>query len=305
MKTTNKNKRPYLIIALTLLLASFTAHADIPPGYSILESLTYEYDEAGNRIARDATISGVPETPIEAQYDAGNRLIQLVLKGQGSNGIDLTCMLAYDPNGNLQRKTCGSDVTDYTWDARNRLIEIKNPTLNASFRYDALGRRVERTVNGDTLQYLYDGDQAIAEIRNGTVSAHILTGLAIDEVIARYTHEGERILLTDALGSVLISAKEDTTVATAYGYSSYGETLLMGTDEQNPIQFTSRENDGTGLYYYRARYYDPRMKRFISEDPIGINGGVNIYGYVRGDPLDKVDPYGLIDGFPSTGDLSN
>lgn len=67
----------------------------------------------------------------------------------------------------------------------------------------------------------------------------------------------------------------------------------MGTDEQNPIQYTARENDDTGLYYYRARYYDPQLKRFISEDPIGINGGLNVYAYVNGNPISLIDPMGL------------
>lgn len=188
----------------------------------------------------------------------------------------------------------GADsITQYAWDSRNRLVRIQGSEVDAAFKYDALGRRIERTINGDTTQYLYDGDQAIAELRNGAVSAHILTGLQIDEVIARYTTQGERTLLTDALGSVLISTKEDGTVATAYGYSSYGEVQLLGSDEQNSIQYTARENDGTGLYYYRARYYDPQLKRFVSEDPIGINGGLNVYAYVGGRPLNYIDPMGL------------
>ena len=85
----------------------------------------------------------------------------------------------------------------------------------------------------------------MAEIRGNEISATFLTGLAIDEAIARYTAQGERALLTDALGSVILSAKEDGSVATAYGYSPYGETQVMGTEEGNSTQYTGRENDGT------------------------------------------------------------
>ncbi len=67
-----------------------------------------------------------------------------------------------------------------------------------------------------------------------------------------------------------------------YAYSPYGETSTLGPDEGNPIQYTGRENDGTGLYYYRARYYDPVLKRFVSEDPIGMEAGPNFYAYVKG-----------------------
>jgi RHS repeat-associated protein len=61
----------------------------------------------------------------------------------------------------------------------------------------------------------------------------------------------------------------------------------------NPIQYTSRENDATGLNYYRARYYDAVLKRFVSSDPIGLKGGLNTYAYVEGNPITYVDPRGL------------
>jgi len=79
-----------------------------------------------------------------------------------------------------------------------------------------------------------------------------------------------------------------------YAYSAYGEAQTLGPDEGNPLQYTGRENDGTGLYYYRARYYDPVLKRFISEDPIGIEGSINPYTYVNGNPLSYSDPEGLL-----------
>jgi RHS repeat-associated protein len=66
-----------------------------------------------------------------------------------------------------------------------------------------------------------------------------------------------------------------------------------GEISDNPFQYTGRENDGTGLYYYRARYYSPELQRWISEDPIGFEGGdVNLYAYVKNDPADLVDPTG-------------
>ena len=75
-------------------------------------------------------------------------------------------------------------------------------------------------------------------------------------------------------------------------YEPYGEMQSQGAST-NPYQFTGRENDGTGLYYYRARYYSYLLKRFISEDPIGLAGGPNSYAYADGDPVDFNDPYGL------------
>lgn len=257
---------------------------------SALDTVGYTYDAAGRRTRRDATVAGIAETPIDATYDQSNRLISLSINGQSHT-------VAYDMNGNLTTKIAANGtLTSYAWDARNRLIGITAPNLTASFRYDALGRRIEKTVNGDSVQYLYDGQQAIAEIRGSAISATLLTGLAIDEAIARYTDQGERTLLTDALGSVLVSVKEDGSVATAYGYSPYGETQVMGTEEGNATQYTGRENDGTGLFYYRARYYDAVLKQWPSEDPIGIAGGANIYTYVNGNPVSYTDPSGLLTG---------
>lgn len=81
----------------------------------------------------------------------------------------------------------------------------------------------------------------------------------------------------------------------SYAYSPYGETVTLGPDEGNTLQYTGRENDGTGLYYYRARYYDPGLKRFVSEDPIGLAGGdVSLYAYVGGNPVLSNDPLGLM-----------
>ena len=102
-----------------------------------------------------------------------------------------------------------------------------------------------------------------------------------------------RTYLTDALGSVIGQTEEDQGAIGWYAYSPYGEVVAIGEDEANPVQYTGRENDATGLYYYRARYYDPVLKRFISEDPIGLGGGINFHAYVGGNPIVNVDPEGL------------
>jgi RHS repeat-associated protein len=104
-----------------------------------------------------------------------------------------------------------------------------------------------------------------------------------------------RSYLTDALNSVIAQLNADgNTVANSYAYSPYGESQTIGVDgTSNSNQYTSRENDNTGLYFYRARYYDPVLKRFINEDPIRTRAGLNFYQYVEGNPLSMVDPNGL------------
>jgi RHS repeat-associated protein len=83
-------------------------------------------------------------------------------------------------------------------------------------------------------------------------------------------------------------------IRTSYGYDPYGNTGATGTANDNSYQYAGRENDGTGLYFNRARYYDPSWGRFISQDPIGFAGGdVNLYQYVRANPISASDPIGL------------
>jgi len=82
-------------------------------------------------------------------------------------------------------------------------------------------------------------------------------------------------------------------IQTSYAYDPYGNTTATGTLSYNSEQYTGRENDGKGLYYYRARYYSPAYGRFISEDPIGLGGGINTYGYAGNNPVQWSDALGL------------
>jgi len=255
---------------------------------TLVETLTYAYDAAGQRRQRGSGSASVLETAFSASYDEANRLTQITLGGEAFT-------LAYDDNGNLVSKSGpASGTTTYIWSARDQLISLSSPAGVASFKYDALGRRIEKTVNGQSTGFLYDGAQAIAELKGSALDTVYHTGLAIDEVLARYGSSGNKTLLTDALMSVIAQANEDQSTANFYAYSPYGEATTLGPDEGNPFQYTGRENDGTGLYYYRARYYDPVLKRFISEDPAGMEAGTNVYSYVGGMPTMFIDPTGRI-----------
>jgi RHS repeat-associated protein len=254
---------------------------------SVLEAIAYLYDPKGQRIQKTFGVGSVSETPFTAQYDAADRMSTITFTGTGE-----TCTLGYDANGNLATKTCPFATTTYTWDSQNRLISLQGNGLTASFQYDALGRRIERTVNGQTTRYVYDGLQAIAEIR-ASQTTNLLTGLEIDEMIARYTNGSQRVYLTDALSSVIAQTREDQSVQNFYLYSPYGQAVSSTGDEGNDIEYTARENDNTGLYYYRARYYDPVLKRFVSEDPIGLLAGLNLHAYVNGNPVRFRDPLGF------------
>lgn len=248
----------------------------------LIESLTYAYDPAGNRtgITRANGPATLLPQPVTTAYDAANQLILF-------NGVPVT----HDANGNMT----SDGANTYTWDARNRLVAISGGTT-ASFTYDALGRRISKTVNGQTTQFLYDGNDIVAEMQGGAITAFYLRGLNIDEPFVRITAGGAEYYHTDALGSTLALTNDAGAVTTTYAYEPFGKTTITGTST-NPFQYTGRENDGTGLYYYRARYYSPRLQRFISEDPLGIiSGDLNYYAYVANDPLNLTDGFGFTKG---------
>jgi RHS repeat-associated protein len=286
---------------------------------SVLEQVAYAYDANGQRVVKDVSIPSPKDTAFTATFDAANRMTAITLNP--GTGLQKTYDLAYDDHGNLvgkQNALDGSEATSYEWDARNRLSSITmtegGQTSSAAFKYDALGRRIERVVSQGAstqrTQYVYDGIQAIGELADGQLAATILTGLNIDEVIARTVNvaggsnpTATKSYLTDALGSVLAMTNEGQNPEVFYGYSAYGETQALGVDgdiPNNANQYTARENDGLvggtnggALYYYRARYYDPVLKQFIADDPAGIVGGINGRAYVSGNPIDYLDPLGL------------
>jgi RHS repeat-associated protein len=128
-------------------------------------------------------------------------------------------------------------------------------------------------------------------------------GLGIDERFTRTKSGVTSTYLADLLGSTVALADSTGAVATSYGYDPYGVTSQTGAANDNQYQFTGRQNDGFGLYYYRARYYNPGWGRFVSEDPIGTAGGINLYGYAGGAPSRYRDPSGLYYFIPGPGVL--
>jgi RHS repeat-associated protein len=247
---------------------------------TIIGDLTYSYDQAGQRTQIGGSLARTALPPDNTgTVDQANRLTTW-------NGNTLT----YDLNGNLTN----DGTNTYTWNARNQLVQISGGTT-AIFTYDPYGRRQTKTVNGVSTGFVYDGHNIAQELDGVNVKANYLMG-GIDEVFAQQTGSGANAqtlnYLTDALGSPIRLTDKTGAKVVDYTYDPYGNTMADATID-NPFQYTGRENDNTGLYYYRARYYSPNQQRFISEDPIGLNGGINVYGYVEGNPINLIDPWGL------------
>jgi RHS repeat-associated protein len=246
-------------------------------GAATVGDVSYAYDSAGRRTQIGGSLgrTGLPPTAV-ATYNGAN---ELTLWGAHQ--------LSYDANGNL----ASDGLTSYTWNARNQLVGETGQT-GASFAYDALGRRRSKVVNGATTQFLYDGSNFIQE-QSSTGTSNLLTGIGVDELFARTDSAGTTTPLVDALGSTLELTDASGTLLTHYTYESFGATATSGSSSVNTQQFAGREDDATGQYFNRARYYNARLQRFVSEDPTDFGGGLNLYAYANNRPLDFTDPTGL------------
>jgi RHS repeat-associated protein len=235
----------------------------------------YSYDKVGNRLTSAAEPSW--------NYDANNRLTSY-------DGVSFT----YDNSGNTTAKQDGAALTAYTYDYENRL-ETADPGVPVSYGYDPFGKRLAKTVGGVTTYYLYDEEDVIAEYdAAGAVVATYIHGPGIDEPISM-TRGGNTYFYTmDGLGSVRDLTDAAQSIVEQYDYDSFGNLTIPPTTG-NPYTYTSREYDPeTGLLFYRARYYDPKVGRFLTADPIGFEGGdINFYAYVANNPVNRTDPLGL------------
>ena len=140
--------------------------------------------------------------------------------------------------------------------------------------------------------FLYDGANAVQELSGTTPTANLLSG-GIDEVFQRTDSASARSFLTDALGSTPALTDSSGTLQTQYTSEPFGNTTTSGAATTNSFACTGRELDATGLYYYRARYYDQTSGRFLSEDPFDFGAGTNFYDYAANSPIVLIDPFGL------------
>jgi RHS repeat-associated protein len=246
-------------------------------GGTNLGSLTYGYDLAGRRTSMGGSLAqtALPLPVNEAEYNADNQLTEWG-----------TASLYYDPNGN----TTSDGINSYAWNSRNQLASMNFGA--DSFQYDAYGRRTSKTISSTTTNLLYDGANIVQELSGTTPTANLLTG-GIDEVFTRTDSSGSADFLRDALGSTLALTNSSGSTLAQYAYEPFGNTFVTSGTSANPYEYTGRENDGTGVYFYRARYYNPQFQRFVSQDPIGFGGGLNVYRYAADSPISFIDPFGL------------
>ncbi|MFD3483256.1 RHS repeat-associated core domain-containing protein [Streptomyces sp. NPDC058665] len=254
---------------------------DYTRGASAVGDLTYTRDTRGLQTGLTGSLASValPAAETGAVFGKDNRVTSL-------GGRSFT----YDADGQL--KSDGKRT--YDWNARGQLSGLQSATGGPAgqFSYDPLGIRSGKTLGGATQKYLTDRSNPLVEQTGSGATAATVSMSGLDDYLTRTENGATQVYLTDALGSVVGLANADGTVATSYTYDPYGQPTTSGASSTNPYTFTGRESDGTGLLYYRNRYYDPESGRFISQDPIGYAGGTNLYQYALSSPTTYTDPTG-------------
>ncbi|MBI9019938.1 MAG: RHS repeat-associated core domain-containing protein [Verrucomicrobia bacterium] len=193
------------------------------------------------------------------------------------------------------------------WNSQYQLTSISSATSAVEYSYDVLGRRASRTEGTNVEQYVYDGNQIVADLdESGTILRSYIWGPGIDNLLAitiyNATGTNTCYALKDHLNTVCALIDSFGNIVESYSYDAWGcPTILNSTGTEltesaigNRYMFQGREHDSaTGLYYFRARWYDPVTGRWLSKDPIGISGGLNQYVFCGNNPVNFVDPMGL------------
>jgi len=298
-------------------------------GGNLLRSFAYDYDDSGNRkqmvdtpaagspvtwdytydwlnrlasVSKDSTTQSVYaydhydnrvelQLPVLSQtheytYDLADRILN---RSVNSSVVET---FQHDADGNMIARTASSLTTTYQWDSSNKLVAVETPTASKSYRYDSEGIRKK---SGSDTRHFSSGAMSLADLRPtnsiGWIQGHQLLGFVQGGDFYWY--------LTDGLSSVRLVVDADGDVQASTDYDEFGrEVSSSGAADLRQHTFTGglglrNEMAELGLLYARQRWYDPQLGRWLSQDPIGFEGGLNVYGYTWNDPLNFVDPGGM------------
>ncbi|MCA9122203.1 MAG: PASTA domain-containing protein [Planctomycetales bacterium] len=247
------------------------------------EAVKYEYAPGGNRSKRTTG-----EAVVEYEYDTADRLIRA---GDES--------FVYDDHGNLIERTDADGTTHYGYDAENRLVRVDLPNgKGVSFGYAPTGERIWREDESGRTWFVNDGTNLVAELNDQLqpVKSYI-QGPSVDDLLA--VQDGERVygIHTDHIGSVSWLTNDDGNIAEQRQFSPFGRSEADLDVSICRFGFTGREFDSDlGLYYYRARYFDASLGRFLAPDPVPPKQDraltLNPFHYALNSPTNYVDPLG-------------
>jgi RHS repeat-associated protein len=271
--------------------------------------LTYSYYDANGELTGAAGTLNGSNYSVNYSYDLnGNRTMAGYQTGTGNELLsDGTYKYTYDKDGNLVSQTniATGSVTYYTWDYRNRLVEVKEESSSGTvlndekFTYDVFNNRIAVSLNGTPELYtVYDGANPYMDF-NGSgqlTERYLYNPNALSQFYGQVSANGTvQWFLTDNIHSIRQVVSASGTVLDLITYDPYGN-ILSQTNAANAPRFlyTGGVYDSElGIYYYRMRYYDPVAGRFESQDPLGLIPDSNPYRYVGNYPIDLSDPSGM------------
>ncbi|MDO8336431.1 MAG: RHS repeat-associated core domain-containing protein, partial [Candidatus Saccharibacteria bacterium] len=273
----NSNSQSFSYDALNRLI---TANG----GYG---NLGYGYDAVGNRLSE--TRNGSSDI---YQYETTSNRLTGITRASGNRNF------TYDAAGNpIQRTADDNSAQTYSFNKANRLGSVSvNGTQTATYTYNPLGQRVLKTLaNGSKEIYHYDESGQLIAVLDGagvTLREYIYWG---NQQIALVNNGTIYYIHNDHLNTPQVMTNQSQQVVWMGDYEPFGKVAANATNSVEifsrfPGQYVDNE---TGLYYNYFRDYDPSIGRYIESDPIGLEGGINTYAYVGGNPLSYIDPHGL------------
>lgn len=276
--------------------------------------IDYSFDSIGNMVHQSSTITDTRLNLGEMRYDQQNAGPHALTFAGGET-------YRYDANGNR----LGKGDTTYVWNGRDLLIATADEESSSTYAYDSDGQRIRQTVSeggvitttfypgqyaevrGDQfIRYIFDDQQRIAQTKTAFDPARLLRGfsdsITVDVTTTQTILSTTLWYIADHLGGTSLLTDADGQVVSEAAYYPYGLTRYEMNGGETHFQFTGKELDASGLYYYGARYYDALTGRFISVDPLYVEQPemalenpqlLHLYAYAANNPVRYIDPNGL------------
>jgi len=265
-----------------------------------IKSLTVNDIEAtleGEDFTCEVNLSLGPNTLTVSATDAAGNTATKTVNVTYDNQVD-QILYVYDNNGNLIRRQSAAKTLNLSYDYENRLSRVSSSGTSITYGYDGEGKRISFEDSSDFVNYLYDGMDVVLEsdVSGNPVAIYLRNPYAqggIGGIISKQGLQGTEVYYSyDGLGSTANLSDPTGANLQSYAYYAFGN-LLNPAYPNNNRQFLAKEVDPSGLIYFGARYYDPRIGRFITPDPLGMVDGPNVYLYCLNDPVNLVDLWGL------------
>jgi RHS repeat-associated protein len=250
-------------------------------------NLTYDHDEAGNVTsltdANNTPSVALLENPTEYYYDgSSNKLTH-------STGSTVT-YFNHDQNGNMAQE----NNRTFVYDLSNQLVSVlNNGSQIAAYTYNGAGQRIKKVTSSTRIFHYDTAGHIIAETdgSGNMIAEYVYLG---DQLLALITGGSIYYYHNDHLGTPRVLTNASANIAWSALYTAFGQAQITTQSVTNPFRLPGQYYDTeTGLHYNYFRYYNPDTGRYVTPDPIGLEGGVNLYVYTANNPLARKDPSGL------------